>query len=100
MCVYNSFTGLDTLWDINATEDGQLVLNYDVESSKGSYKIVLVNYEEQSITTIAETEGKDEVTYELKKGKYTLKHLGIKAKGKFSMELEASSDIKVRYAYD
>lgn len=95
---FTSFIGLDTLWDLNATEDGQLIVHYDVESSEGSYKMVLVNYKDKTVTTIVESQGKDQKTYDLKKGKYAIKHVGLKANGEFSLKLQASANIEIRYS--
>lgn len=94
---FSEFTGTDTLYTMECDFDTSIKLNYNLELSKGRFKIVVID-PSGDIMNITESSGKDTKEIKLKSGVYRIKLVGEKTSGllKISILYDKNINIKVK----
>lgn len=91
---FKGFDGDETIWTINAKEEGTVHIKFKSEIKSGKFKVVLIS-PDNKVTNIFE-EGKDyKDEVKVKKGKNRIKIVGSNAKGSIDMSLKADKNISV-----
>ncbi len=93
---FRKFAGVQTLWLIEAKEDGVIELDYDNEITKGDFKLVVVTPEGE-VDNVAEQTNKGSYKVTTSKGKYRIKIVGRTATGEFEMDLETKGVKRVSH---
>lgn len=89
------FTGMDTVYKLNAKEDGTISVNYNVNITSGKFKIVLISPDNEVIT-ILEGSGEGNKEILLTNGKSRLKLVGNNAKGNIEISINTKNNIKIK----
>ncbi|AIQ17688.1 hypothetical protein H70357_14220 [Paenibacillus sp. FSL H7-0357] len=91
---FTGFYGSDTLWSIEAAEEGKLGIEFEQDITKGKFKVVLITPEEETVV-IAEGSAEGSVELPLIKGNSRIKIVGNKGKGNANLHLTAGKGIEV-----
>lgn len=89
---YSGFSGIDTIFFIEAKEDAEITINYDSKVEKGNFKAVLINPKNE-IETIVEGTGQSSKTIKLAKGKYGFRNVGANANGKIKYSISNNTNV-------
>ena len=88
------FTGMDTIWELEAEKDTDIKLSYNSNISGGKFKVVLITPQEQVIDIIDQASaGEKEI--KLVSGKSRIKIVGDDARGNLKMELFGEEGVKI-----
>lgn len=96
---FQLFTGLDTMWNIEVNGDTKLSINYNLNIEKGDFKIVLINSKDK-VQTILEGKQNGSKDIDIEAGSYTIKMVGLKAKGSVTLGLGANDKISFKVPED
>ncbi len=91
---YDKFTGVQTIWTINVTQNGEIEIYVDSQVKKGDFKVVLVT-PDQEVIKVLESTGDETSTVPLSKGKYSIKIVGKNSKGTIKINLSVSDGAEV-----
>lgn len=83
---YKMFYGVKVLWVIEAEDNSEIELSYDLQVKEGEFKIVLVTPKAE-IINIAEQSKKGSFNIDASEGKYSIKIVGRKAAGNIQIDL-------------
>ena len=84
---FGSFTGSDTIWSQTAKEGEALKISGSAEIKSGSWKLVLVDPDD-NVTVLLEYGGSLDETIPLTEGKWRVKSVGLEAKGFAELAIE------------
>lgn len=90
---FKTFSGTDTIMEINSDGKEELTLTYNTKVNRGKLKLVFINPNNE-FEIIIEGEGNGDYTTTLESGKYRVKAVGKDAKG--SLKIKADTDANVR----
>ncbi len=88
------FYGMQTVWEVNAEEEGLLKVNYDCQLKRGKLKVVVIT-PELDVMHLFEQCGKGSREITLSEGKYVVRIVGKNANGKVSMQLEHGENVSI-----
>lgn len=91
---FSSFSGLYTVWQLNATSDVTTKLSISGNAKRNKFKIIQVNGDSE-IYTLWEGEGDKEIVLSIPKGNTAIKWVGKKTSGKVMMQLEPQQGLEV-----
>lgn len=92
---FNSFTGMDTIFNITVDESSDVIINFDSTVDKGDFKVVLISPDDE-ITNILTGTNQGNETITLKKGKSRVKLIGKKASGEIKINIDSKDGVKVK----
>ena len=93
---FNGFSGIETLFDLTCFEPSVISLTIDAQVNSMSYKIVLVDYTQQSVVTLLQGSGSITHTLTLHAGRYAVKMVGYTVQGSVTLQVNASDSIQVK----
>ena len=96
---FSSFTGKQTLWEMNAKEDGEVSLDYRVTLTSGKFKICFITAEKEVITLTEATRSGTKSLSALK-GKSYLSIVGNGADGSLEMKLTPQDGVTLKEMTD
>lgn len=91
---FSFFTGMETIWKINASEKEDIRIEYNSSISEGDFKIVLITPENEVINIISQS-GEGNKIIQLNKGSSRFKIIGRDAKGEIEIKIEGGENIKL-----
>ena len=91
---YSGFSGIDTIYILEAKEDTEITFNYDSTVDKGKFKAVLINHKNE-VETILEGSEESSKTIKLAKGQYSFRNVGANADGKTTISISSNSNVKI-----
>lgn len=89
---FQGFTGSDTIWLVQASQPGQISINYEANVTSGRFKIVVVS-PEREVSIVAESPRKGSHSFKLTEGEYRIKMVGEKAQGNIKASLDTGQGI-------
>jgi hypothetical protein len=89
---YSGFSGIDTIYFLEAKEDTEITMNYDSTVEKGKFKLVLINPDNE-IETILEGTDQSSKTIKLTKGKYRLRNVGANTVGNIKFSISNNTNV-------
>jgi hypothetical protein len=89
---YSGFSGIDTIYFLEAKEDTEITMNYDSTVEKGKFKLVLINPDNE-IETILEGTDQSSKTIKLTKGKYRLSNVGANTAGNIKFSISNNTNV-------
>lgn len=92
---FSTFNGMETLWSINAKNNGSITLDYDAEIDKGDFKLVLITPDNE-IVKIFEGSEEGEKRIDLIEGESRIKIVGKESKGKLTIYIKEEENVKIR----
>ena len=92
---FTEFSGLDTIYRLECSETGEVSVSIHAEVNTSSYKLVLVDYERDEVHVLTQGANDAEGILQLAPGKYALKSVGYKVKGKIDIRIGASDAVRV-----
>lgn len=88
------FTGMDTIWELDASKDTVIKIDYKSEILEGKFKVVLIEPTDKIINIIEQSAtGNKEIS--IIKGKSRIKMVGDDAKGKLQWTMLSSNDVNI-----
>lgn len=92
---FSSFSGMETIWSIEALKEDKITINFNSKVNKGDFKLVLITTDNEVINILENTqEGNSEVT--IKEGKSRIKFVGKATSGSCEISiLSKDEDIKI-----
>ncbi|MDR5659311.1 hypothetical protein RH915_07395 [Serpentinicella sp. ANB-PHB4] len=91
---FDTFYGVETLWEMDAEAEGKLFLEYESNLKKGSFRCVLVTPENEVITLFDGTD-KGKLELDVVEGKSWLKIVGKDAGGAFAITINKAENIRI-----
>lgn len=89
-----TFTGMDTIWKLETSQDTSVNIEYKSEISSGKFKVVLINPDGEVINILEQsTSGDKDVN--LINGKSRIKIVGNNARGKLQLSISSNKDVKL-----
>ena len=92
---FNSFSGMDTICDIIADEESNVVFNFESIIEKGNFKVVVITPDDKIIDILNDTEEGSE-TILLKQGISKLKFIGKKSNGETKINVNSKSEVEIK----
>lgn len=87
-------TGMETLWEIEASEDTIVEIDYKSKVEAGDVKLVLIS-EDDDMQIFFEGEGNGKSALEIKKGLNRIKIVAKKAKAKVEFEILEKEELQI-----
>lgn len=91
---FHGFTGKDTVWMLDATEDASISLDLSVNLSNGKFKVLLVS-EDNNITTLLEGDDTQNTSVDLDNGTARIILVGEHASGSCEITLSEINNVSV-----
>jgi hypothetical protein len=92
---FSRFYGTETLWTVDAKEEGTITLEIKADVENGKFKAVLISPDKE-VSTIFEGSKEEKLEVKVPKGKSRIKVVGDGAKGDISIKIKESDNIKVK----
>ncbi|MCM0649139.1 hypothetical protein NBE98_12210 [Clostridium swellfunianum] len=92
---FGTFYGMDTLWSIDAKEQTEVTVDYDIKIEKGDFKVVLIGPDNKVITIVdGGKTGKQGI--KVQKGNSRIKIVGRDAKGNIKIDITGDKNLKIK----
>ena len=90
---YKDFSGMDTFWRLEVSENSTLTIDYSSVVNGGQFKLVLIT-PDNTVSTVFE-QGQDSKTLNLPAGKSRIKIVGLKASGELNVSLQPGPSVTI-----
>ncbi|WP_068787053.1 hypothetical protein [Paenibacillus phocaensis] len=91
---FSSFYGMETIWRIQTSTEGQVNFLHQQEIDGGRFKLVAIGPDLQ-VTTLAEGTSEGKMELKVRPGTYRIKFVGSNAKGRVKTEIQADEGIRI-----
>lgn len=92
---FDRFYGMDTIWTIDADEDGAIKIDYDADIKNGSFKTVIIT-PNNVVNLIFENSQSGSKEISVKKGKNRIKIIGSDARGEIDFTITLDKQMKLK----
>lgn len=95
---YVTFSGMETIWKIEAQDEGILALEFTSIVNRGEFKVVLISPENEVVNILQQNEAGFK-SVPLKIGFSRLKIVGLESSGELTLTISGGEKIKIEKFY-
>lgn len=92
--IYSGFYGMETIWTLDAKDNGEVTFTCNSTVNNGDFKAVLV-YPNQEVETIFTGNQQGDRKIQLTKGKYLFKLVGNNAAGETNISISKNQNVEI-----